>query len=529
MTVLDVPNYIYYAGDGGTTSFPFPYKFFEDAELNVYSITSTATTLLGAGYTISKTGSAPYDSCDVVMTVAPASGTTLLIERLCDVSQEVDLPTGGAFRESVIEGALDKITMIAQQLDRDIGRGIKVPLALASSGADLDFPSPVADYIIGWDATGLALESKHVSSLGGLVTTAFTESFLSGVTDAQGMRDYSGVSTSADILAAVPSVAANMDFENLSFTASVAAKALTVTLKGADGNAPSASNLVCIPFRSGTTTSATLHTREVSSAASGTSIVLSSGSTLGFTAAEAGRIYVWAIDNAGTVELALSRTADIFPESKLVLTYAEGGAGAADSGTSMFSTAAQSNVACRCIGYIEITTGAVAGEWDNAPTKVQVMGPGIKRTGDVVQRVNYTYSSYATTNTQIPCDDTLPQSGEGAEAFTQAVTFTSAINKAYIQVILHLGASGNVTLVGALFQDSGANALSSAAILCTGNTYTGPMVFNHSMTTGTTVPTTFKVRFGPAGGFNIYLNGWSGSRYLGGTMYSGIDITEVFA
>lgn len=201
MTLLDVPNYVYYSGDGGTTSFPFPYKFFEDDEIDVYSITPTATTLLTAGYSISKTGSAPYDSCNVVMAAAPAAGTTLYIERICEISQETDLPTGGAFLESVIEGALDRLTMIAQQLDRDIGRGIKIPVALATSGTDLDFPSPLANALIGWNAAGTALENKTVASIGALVTTSFTETFMSSVTDQAGMRLYSGTSTAAEILA----------------------------------------------------------------------------------------------------------------------------------------------------------------------------------------------------------------------------------------------------------------------------------------------------------------------------------------
>jgi hypothetical protein len=205
MTLFDVPNYVYYSGDGGTTSFPFPYKFFEDDEIDVYSITPTATTLLTAGYSISKTGSAPYDSCNVVMAAAPAAGTTLYIERICEISQETDLPTGGAFLESVIEGALDRLTMIAQQLDRDIGRGIKIPVALATSGTDLDFPSPLANALIGWNAAGTSLENKTVASIGALVTTSFTETFMSSVTDQAGMRLYSGTSTAAEVIAAVPS------------------------------------------------------------------------------------------------------------------------------------------------------------------------------------------------------------------------------------------------------------------------------------------------------------------------------------
>jgi len=179
---------------------------------------------------------------------------------------------------------------------------------------------------------------------------------------------------------------------NVGISATVSSKILTVALKGENGSDPSATNPVVIAFRDESLTTGTPNVRTITAEIH---CHLSSGSTLGFTAAEAGRLYVWAIDNAGTVELALSRTADIFPESNLVSTTAEGGAGAADSSSVMYSTTARSNVACRCIGYVEITTGATAGEWDNAPTKIQSMGMGVKRTGEIAQIVSYSTGAVA--------------------------------------------------------------------------------------------------------------------------------------
>lgn len=156
--------------------------------------------------------------------------------------------------------------------------------------------------------------------------------------------------------------------QNLSFTATVGSKALTVALKGIDGNAPSATNPITIAFRSATATSANIVLRTVTAA---TSVVLSSGSTLGFGAGATGKICVWAIDYAGTVELALSRRVN-WSATELVSTTAEGGTGAADSATTLYSTTARTNVACRLLGNITIQTGGTAGEWDNAPTILAV-------------------------------------------------------------------------------------------------------------------------------------------------------------
>jgi hypothetical protein len=318
-----------------------------------------------------------------------------------------------------------------------------------------------------------------------------------------------------------------------SLAATVGSKALTVAIKGVDGNDPSATNIVSIPFRSATLTTGTPVTRDITSPLS---IVLSSGSTLGFTAAVAGRIYVWAIDDEGTVVLGLSRTADIFSESNLISTTAEGGAGAADSATVMYSTAAQTNKACRCLGYVEITTGATAGEWDNAPSKVQNMGLGVHRTGDVIQVQYNQISAFAVGPpvSGIALDDSIPQSGEGGEFITLAITPTSATNKLIIEHSGHYGAGNiNCLMVVALFQDNITNALASVTHSFGGTPNYGiaPMTLAHHMAAGTTVSTTFKIRAGTNTGDAVTINGVvdASGRGLGGVASTWLRITEVFA
>jgi hypothetical protein len=146
------------------------------------------------------------------------------------------------------------------------------------------------------------------------------------------------------------------------------------------------------------------------------------------------------------VELALSRTADIFPESNLVSTTAEGGAGGADSASVIYSTTARSNVACRCIGYIEITTGAVAGEWDNAPSKIQVMGPGVKRTGDVVQIATPTVKTDTFTTTSTSFTDIT--------GLAVSLTPQSAINRVLVLSVGYYSATASYPLLLRLMRDA---------------------------------------------------------------------------
>jgi hypothetical protein len=144
-------------------------------------------------------------------------------------------------------------------------------------------------------------------------------------------------------------------------TASVAANALTVTL-----------NPTTLDFRSAVLTSGTVVSRLISSPVS---VVVSSGSTLGTIAATQSRIVVLALDNAGTVELAVVNIAggNDLTETGVISTTAEGGAGAADSASTVYSTTARTNVAYRVVGYIE-STQATAGTWATAPSTIQGCG-----------------------------------------------------------------------------------------------------------------------------------------------------------
>lgn len=144
-------------------------------------------------------------------------------------------------------------------------------------------------------------------------------------------------------------------------TASVATNALTVTL-----------NPTTLDFRSSTLTSGTVNTRIVAAAIS---VVVSSGSTLGTVNAVQNRLAVLAIDNAGTVELAVVNIAGgtNLNETGVISTTAEGGAGAADSATVIYSTTARTNVSYRVVGFVE-STQATAGTWATAPSTIQGYG-----------------------------------------------------------------------------------------------------------------------------------------------------------
>lgn len=154
--------------------------------------------------------------------------------------------------------------------------------------------------------------------------------------------------------------------QNIGLTSSVSAKALTVALKTKALADPSSGSHVQIAFRNATLTTGDYNVRSVTAA---TSVVAPNGATLGFAAGATGYIYVYALDNAGTVEAVISGT-NGWDESTVQSTTAI--SASADSSLLLYSTTARTNVPIRFIGRIKITTGAVAGEWDNEDTELSV-------------------------------------------------------------------------------------------------------------------------------------------------------------
>lgn len=153
---------------------------------------------------------------------------------------------------------------------------------------------------------------------------------------------------------------------NLSLSFSVLNNALTMTVKGQNGANPSPTNTVYFPFPSSTASSGTPVWRPLKSSSS---ITISSGSTAGHNSGLKQYLYWYMVDNSGTLKPAFS--SKFFGLHGIATTVAEGGAGAADSGITMYADSAYSNVPFVCVGYTE-DTQTTAGTWATAPSAVHL-------------------------------------------------------------------------------------------------------------------------------------------------------------
>lgn len=142
-------------------------------------------------------------------------------------------------------------------------------------------------------------------------------------------------------------------------TSSVDANALTATL-----------NPTTLDFRDATLTSGNVNTRIVSTAIN---CVVPSTATLGTVNAVQSDIVLLAIDNVGTVELAVVNLAggNDLSETGLISTTAL--SAGSDSANVVYSTTARTNVPYRVVGIVR-STQATAGTWATAPSLIQGSG-----------------------------------------------------------------------------------------------------------------------------------------------------------
>jgi len=181
------------------------------------------------------------------------------------------------------------------------------------------------------------------------------------------IADLFGTTTAAlDTVWAAFRLHAPTTLHNGSLTFAVGSSALTIALKTRAGATPSATDPVLIGQRSATAGNGDFNLRAVTAA---TSLVVSSGSTLGLGNSDSTPLYVYAIDNAGTEELAISQTWR--GPSGICSTTAEGGAGAADSASVVYSTTARTNVPFRAIAKL-VAPQTTAGTWAAVPTTCQL-------------------------------------------------------------------------------------------------------------------------------------------------------------
>jgi len=157
MTISTTSNRKDYVATGGQTVFPYDFLILADSDLKVYQEGTLLT--LTTHYTVSGAGS-PSGGNVTLVTGATVSDEIVIIRDMA-ITQATDYVENDPFPAEVHEDTVDKLTMIVQQFNEQLGRAIK--LAVTSTLSEIDIPLPGANKVIGWNAAGTALELKTIT------------------------------------------------------------------------------------------------------------------------------------------------------------------------------------------------------------------------------------------------------------------------------------------------------------------------------------------------------------------------------
>lgn len=253
---------------------------------------------------------------------------------------------------------------------------------------------------------------------------------------------------------------------NGKLVATVAGNALTVAIKTAAGNDPSAADPMYVAFRNATLS---VGGYSIISLTAALSVTVPNGKTLSTVNGAPFRLWAKISNDGGTLRLGIENCYDVaynyiypIPEYGLESTTAIGGLGVGFSAGVTYSTVAVSSKPYRIVGFLNWNTGlATAGVWSARPDEIQMYSGG-PRPGQIVQDSLQTLQGLSSSITGvIPFDATKPQSSEGYQIGSRVITPTSPINLVYNEVRLPCSYSIANTVTIALFKSPATDAMAA--------------------------------------------------------------------
>ena len=226
-----------YIGSGAATVFPFAFKVFAAAEMQVAKLNTTSNVeiilVLNTDYTVQLNGdqNGTPGGTITLLAVLP-SGYNLTITSDIANLQPTDLTNQGGFYPEVITDALDRATIQIQQLDQN-SRAIKIPL----SDGVLDMTTPVVaerqGKYLAFDSLGLPVVSSGTGSDSALRTDLANATAVSAGSRLSGFRQTGTGATARTVDAKLKDTFNIMDYAQGSWVPNDITKDFTPTFAAA--------------------------------------------------------------------------------------------------------------------------------------------------------------------------------------------------------------------------------------------------------------------------------------------------------
>ena len=130
-----------YTGNGSTTQFPFSFKVFSASDVRVVRtdlVGAESDLTLGTDYTVGLNADQDANPGGTITAItAPATGYLITATSQVQNLQPVTLTNQGAFYPKVINDALDRVTIMVQQVAEQVGRAVKVDISSSLSPSQL--------------------------------------------------------------------------------------------------------------------------------------------------------------------------------------------------------------------------------------------------------------------------------------------------------------------------------------------------------------------------------------------------------
>jgi len=150
---------IQYTAAGGETTFDYDFNITDSSHIvvDVDDVILTEDT----DYTVSGVGATTGGEISLIGSYSggATADEVWTLYRSVPIARSSDYQTLGDFQASVVNDEEDQQIQIMQELRRDIDRSM-VLAPSASDSVSTELPAPQADYTIGWDPAGTALENK---------------------------------------------------------------------------------------------------------------------------------------------------------------------------------------------------------------------------------------------------------------------------------------------------------------------------------------------------------------------------------
>lgn len=230
MTVSTTTDRVQYNGNGTTTVFAFSNKVFSASHL-VVTLTSAAgvdtVQTITTNYTV--TIASDFNSANVTMNVAPASGEKLTIQRVVPLTQLTDYTDNNDFPMETLERDLDLTAMRDQQVNTNNSLTVKFPATYF--GTVPLMPSTVTgDRYLKTNTAGTAFEFGELVASGVITVPVPVNQGGTGATTAGGALTNLGVTYPVPTAGIVDAAVTNAKLANM------AANTVKVRAAGTTGN-----------------------------------------------------------------------------------------------------------------------------------------------------------------------------------------------------------------------------------------------------------------------------------------------------